>query len=274
MTTAQTTTINGILQLSHEEAAPIIRQYARSHYKVSPDVIEGRAAFGSGRIGERTDYMGWIEGGVDASMDSKRWVPDVLVVEFKATKDDNARDADKWFRKYDDWGMGTHRVRCCPAGLLDRRDIPDHWGHWEIVEVGGGKLSINEIIVPDRIDKHDRNRELLVALGEIRRQQKRDAIENRPQANHQSSNAPKFPDKLVEVMRGEIAATRDKGIAFDVLWKCVPELNGYAGWGGGKNQARRNKAHKSFDAALGRQIKGIKKLAQESPAIYKIDSNS
>lgn len=259
MTTSTTIGKDGILKLSHEDAMPIIQRYARTHYNVSPDIIEGRAAIGSGKVGERADYMGWIEGGHDATMDSRRWVPDVLKVEYKASKSDAQRDKDKWHNQYNDWGMGTLRVMCAPAGLLDRRDIPDHWGHWEITD----DLQVHEVIEPTRIEKHDRNRELLILLNALRKQQKREAVEGRRGAS--KPGGASFPDKLADAIQNTLGVYGP--LRFADIWKLCDELRMHAAFGG-----KRHKAQKALDEALDQgRIKGFGVVPNVTPTVYTVE---
>jgi hypothetical protein len=57
-----------------------------------------------------------------------------ILIECKASRSDFHADKDKWFRQFEDMGVGDVRYFAAPKGLLTPSDMPDGWGLLEVSE--------------------------------------------------------------------------------------------------------------------------------------------
>ncbi|MEG3640646.1 hypothetical protein [Magnetococcus sp. PR-3] len=64
---------------------------------------------------EKPDAMGYTTG-------------QTYLIECKATRSDFLADAKKKFRQEPELGMGSYRFYLCPAGLIQKHELPDGWG--------------------------------------------------------------------------------------------------------------------------------------------------
>jgi hypothetical protein len=77
-------------------------------------------------------------------------IPDVLainlsistLIECKVSRADFYRDKKKYSRSNGDM-LGTHRLYCCPRGLLSENDLPEGWGLLEVYPSGFTRLKSN-----------------------------------------------------------------------------------------------------------------------------------
>lgn len=69
--------------------------------------------------GEQADAIGWSSGG---------WS---TLIECKASRADFLRDAEKFYRRHEDMGMGLERYYLTAPGVIREDDDLDGWGHIE-----------------------------------------------------------------------------------------------------------------------------------------------
>ena len=74
---------------------------------------------------------------------SARETPDIIVwesgaksvlVECKISRADFLSDKEKFFRKYEGYGMGDYRYYAAPVGMIKPEDLPEGWGLLEVEE--------------------------------------------------------------------------------------------------------------------------------------------
>lgn len=86
-----------------------------------------------------------------------------ILIECKVSIEDFKRDADKFFRKCPEEGMGVFRYYMAPKNLLKEEWIPEKWG---FLEVG---TKIFETRKPERFDSCHRGTEIDVLISAVRR---------------------------------------------------------------------------------------------------------
>ncbi len=109
--------------MTHDELVVTAARWLRTSRRFAIVLSDVHCAVTS----EQPDVIGWTNGGFSC------------VVECKASRADFQRDAQKWFRRSPEIGMGHERWFCAPAGLLEVADLPERWG---LVEPGARRLRV------------------------------------------------------------------------------------------------------------------------------------
>lgn len=132
--------------MTHAELVKRIGRWLRGVQKC-PVVLEE-----IGSASEQPDVIAW------------RWGTYSTLVECKVSRADFLHDADKYFRKVPERGMGVLRYYAAPPGLLKPAEMPGKWG---LIEVGPRSCRVIVKAEP-HYEYHWRN-EMILLTSAIRR---------------------------------------------------------------------------------------------------------
>lgn len=105
----------------------------------------------STRNSETPDVIGWV-GGASS-----------ILIECKVSRADFRADGGKWFRRYEEDGMGDRRYVAAPAGILCADEMPERWG---LLEVTKRQVRVTKEAEPMKAHK---GRECVMLMSALRR---------------------------------------------------------------------------------------------------------
>jgi hypothetical protein len=108
--------------MTHPQLVSLAEQWLRRRYRCGIVLSEQSCA-----SGETPDVIGWKK--------SCRSV----VIECKTSRADFFADQEKPFRKRPELGMGCERFYLVPWGMINREELPKHWG---LLECKGREISM------------------------------------------------------------------------------------------------------------------------------------
>lgn len=100
---------------------------------------------------EQPDVIGWHGHGGS------------ILIECKTSRADFHADRNKFFRRYEENGVGHVRYFAAPRGVLSPEDMPDGWG---LLEISDHQVRIRKEAVPKTANKQN---EVVMLVSSIRR---------------------------------------------------------------------------------------------------------
>jgi hypothetical protein len=115
----------GRTEITHKQAVQRMALWLRNSRGCAVVVTERSVT----AVSEQPDVIGWQSNGLS------------VLIECKISRADFHADRNKYFRHYEDMGVGQQRYFAAPKGLLTAEEMPDGWG---LLEIGDHQVRIRK----------------------------------------------------------------------------------------------------------------------------------